>query len=403
MSRFSRLGKLGAGLGVGGVLTSVATGIGGVLAGSWFGGDNKVGETLEDANRAVGEPLARANTEVAFEGFWSKIEQILKAIVVATGGEWGGGLMNYTRKMQGLEPIARNQDGNIDLNGIKTIYHGPETTTPTAPGATDPSSTNPVTPIQASILGDNPLIAGGILATAATTAVVANRSTPSALMDRALKAEAVGDLERSERLFEKAAAAEMPRFSGRFAKAASLAAMLGLGAATTALADEAPVSPEAAAPVTSATVAAVPAPTIASIPETVVPQAEPKEHGFWSNAFQTAASFGTGVVSGVASIPEGLYDSVDSITGDYLPGSATTNSTSNAVIAAANYVGVDTENHQNAIAIGELASIAVPVAGVAGVFAKSARAVETVATLERTSDVVSTVQLGQMARTFLPG
>lgn len=354
--RFSRL--LGSGAGGVAATSAIALGVGGV--GAALGPDGTAGGLVETAMRAGGEPAARANVAIRFEGIWKTIEEIFKAIAVATGGQFGGGIMNFSRRMMGLEPIGRNAEGNIDLAQIDTIHHD---AAPTAGAPSGPSGSNPDYSL-ATTGATAALAAGG-------TVLAANAARPS-----------LG----------------LPKLGGRFTTAAVLAATLGAGTlgATAVLAEEAPTSgtPVAAAAGQDELAGGAGADTlVASIPSTDVSEIA-ENHGFFYNAFQTAAAFGTGVVSGVASIPEGLYDGLDGLTGDYLPGSAYENSTSTAIVSAAEYIGVDVENNQGALAVGEIASIAIPVAGVAGAFAKSAGAVRAITAAERTSDTIGMVQLG---------
>lgn len=366
MARFAGLsrwagtaGKAGAA----GVAGTAAVGVGALGVGAALGPDGSVGGVLEDGMRAAGEPAARANIAIKFEGIWATVEQIFKAIAVATGGGLGGGIMNYARQMQGLEPIGRNAEGKIDLAQIDSIHN-----------SAAPASGGP---------GEGPQQDGGISGTdlALTGGASALAAGGTVLAANAMRTTS-----------------GLPSLGGRFTRAAVVAATLGAGTlgATAALAEEAPTSgtPIAAGAGQAELTGSAAADTlVASIPPTDVSEIA-ENNGFFYNAFQTAAAFGTGVVSGVASIPEGLYDGLDYLTGDRLPGDAYENSTSAAIISGAEYIGVDVENNQGALAVGEIASIAIPVAGVAGAFAKSTGAVRAIAAAERTSDTIGVVQLG---------
>lgn len=384
MARFNWLGKLGLGTTVAGA--GVAAGA--VTVASQVGPDDTIGGGLETAARTAMEPMARAEALANFESIWSTIEQIFKAIAVATGGSLGGTVMNYARTMQGLDPIGRNSDGRIDLNKIDTIDHtgNPPSTpgaTPVGPEGSAPQAT------EASMLSADtllPLAAMGPVALGGKYAYDAykNANSPDGLMKRAISAEAAGKTDRAADLLDRAADAEtragkvasiaddLPRLSSRFGKVAAVG-LLAAGGAYALTSTDAEASTDS--------------------PETVAAS----EPGFFESAFQTVASFGTGVTSGVLSIPEGVYDLADKyLAWGYLPGDENANGTSEVIYDGARTVGIDIDNHQTAAALGELASIAVPVAGVAGAFTKASSVTRIIGATERVSDVAGTYELGKI-------
>lgn len=389
MARFDWLKKLssnGGKLGAAGVAGAVGVGAVGTAASSLIGADGKGGSFFEDAMRTPVELGARTGVLGKFEGIWSTIEQIFKAIVVATHGSFGGDVMNFSRKMQGLDPIGRNANGKIDLNQIKTINH--TTDSPSTSGKTpspDGKGGSP-SPTEASVLGSNPLAAAGTLGALGVGKLAYDRAnTPEALLKRALNAEAAGKTAKMETLLERGAAAESraagtvadtvedvakhaPRVSGKFGKAALAIGLIGSGAVALD-ASQAKAETEEAV--------------------------DSSSKGFWSNAFQTAAAFTVGVGTGLASIPEDLYDMADKhVARGYLPGDENASGTRDTLYAGAEMAGVDLKSHQTALAGGELASIFIPVAGVAGAVAKSERIVKGVTVAEKASDGLGLLDLG---------
>ncbi len=187
-----------------------------------------------------------------------------------------------------------------------------------------------------------------------------------------------------------AAAAGAPHARGKFGAAVTLGlGLITAGAITGLTAGEAEAAP-----------APTPDGTSAPVPASVEAPAQESNSWFY-NAFQSAATFATGVVTGVAAIPEDLYDAADHyIAQGYLPGDENQSGTRDAIYSGAEAVGIDIENHQGAAALGELSSIFIPVAGVVGAASKGVRATQVVGAIrsaERVSDGLGLYDAGRAA------
>jgi|GEM_PF-6755895 len=410
-------------LGAGTEMATNSDGKGGWLSNLWRGGSQATAYELSATQAVDGlfDGISMASNKIA-TFISGGLATILDAIAHFTGSELVAGWAQKCRDFeQRTQDVINNRADRSRQNGADGNLAAPGAD-PVVPVGADPNDPNTGSP-GSQMAG---LVAGGLGATALTasaiSAVTGRGDDAKKAADEKAKADraAMSPHERMQADMD-ATHADAVRASGgtpdvdgpeirtaghtphgggrpkgRFAAAAALTGALLLGTAAGASAGEDTPEPSTGTFPTGtdiATNASASGETIAQIPETIV--AANPESGFWTNTFQSAAAFTTGVVSGVASIPEGVYDSADWLAFGYLPGDHETNSTSEAVIAGAEFIGVDVQNHQTALGIGELASIAVPVGGVAAAFSKTSRVTQSIRAAESVSDTVGTFQLGQ--------